>query len=147
MSNDMYKKIAHADIQSCKDVPREKAIRLYCTQNDQAWCLQVRAPERLANQQEGKSFYIASAGLYRSEMIALRDAITTSLAGEMGSDEPWTEGAARVLAKFDALSDDDQVDEHVDVQECLRLLRTAVEAHTERRVTCPHCQSSFGTGP
>jgi hypothetical protein len=82
MTSELYRPIEHAEIRSVKDVPRETAIRLYCTQSYEGgrWSLQVRAPETLANGREGMKFIIACASLDRDAMAALRDAIETQLA-------------------------------------------------------------------
>lgn len=129
---EMYRPIDYADISAHKDVERERAIRLYCTQHGQAWCLQVRAPEKLSNFREGKAFYIATATLLREDMIALRDVLTASL-GEAPhtskSRKAWRAKAAEILATFDALDESTQVSDAIEVQDCIALLREALKTN------------------
>lgn len=75
MSTDLYR-VVYARAQAVKDVPRESAVRLYCTQNGSAWCLQVRAVQGLGlgGYREGKAFFVSSASLDVEDLRALRDA-------------------------------------------------------------------------
>jgi hypothetical protein len=78
---DLYRALDRVDVRKVKDVPPDSGVRLYCTQRGDggAWCLQVRGMIRLANGQEGKDFVVASASVYREDMLALRDAIDAFL--------------------------------------------------------------------
>lgn len=58
----------------------DRAIRLYCTQHQATWQLQVRGPLSTNHgRTEGKDDIVAGAQLDRQAMIALRDAINTLL--------------------------------------------------------------------
>ena len=80
MSNEFYRLTTlRTGAKIVKDVPREKAIRLYCEMHGQAWNLQIRGPQILDNYEEGKAFMVSSAILTRADLEALRDAISTAL--------------------------------------------------------------------
>jgi hypothetical protein len=81
---DLYRVLEHVDIRKCRSVGREPAVRFYCIQRGGAWNLQVRAPITLDNGREGKDFIIATASIYREDLLALRDAIDNELKTEQG---------------------------------------------------------------
>ena len=77
-----YEPVERVIIEKVKGVQPEGGVRLYCTQRDAAWTLQVRGLMRLRNGRMGKDFIVASSPLYRSEMLALRSAIDEFLADD-----------------------------------------------------------------
>jgi hypothetical protein len=79
MSTDFYQPVKYGSITKVKDVPRVRAIRLYCEQAGGSWGLQIRAPLNLQNRKEGKDFIVAHATLHREDLEALRDAINEHL--------------------------------------------------------------------
>lgn len=80
MSNEFYRPV-NANVLAVTGVEPERAIRLYCTHafNGGTWELQVRAPQRLANGNLGKTFFVATATIERDDLVALQDAINTEL--------------------------------------------------------------------
>ena len=77
-----YRVVESIRIFKAPDAPRERGIRLYCTQRDASWMLQIRGPMSLGSSgygREGKDFIIADARLDVEEMTALRDAINEFL--------------------------------------------------------------------
>jgi hypothetical protein len=60
----------------------ERAIRLYCSQFNATWELQIRGPNGIgyAGMADGKDNLVANASLTKQELIALRDAIDAALA-------------------------------------------------------------------
>ena len=79
---DLYRVLDHVHVNKVKLVPPEDAVRLYCTQHGEAWCLQVRGTMCLASGKAGADFVVASGSLYREDMVALRDAIDAFLKDE-----------------------------------------------------------------
>jgi hypothetical protein len=59
----------------------DRAVRLYCTQHQESWSLQVRGPLGIGSfgLLDGKSDIIADAALSRKELISLREAINIAL--------------------------------------------------------------------
>jgi hypothetical protein len=74
-NDDFYAIVDAAGIIFAKDVPREKAVRIYSALHGAEWALQIRAPQELANGRDGAAFGFATARLSRADMVALRDAI------------------------------------------------------------------------
>ena len=80
---DKRKLIKHVQIYR-PDLPAdlERAVRLYCSQHDQKWELQIRGPNSIGpfGTKDGKNYLIADASLNRNELIWLRDTINEALA-------------------------------------------------------------------
>lgn len=66
--------LTYVEASKHRDVPRERALRLYCTQYGALWSLQIRTPVRLDNGRDGQDFIISTASLDRDSLAALRDA-------------------------------------------------------------------------
>lgn len=78
MSRDFFRSIEHAEIRNNPAEARDRGIRLYCTasagthgSDNERYALQVFAPMRLANGQEGR-YMIATASLAPQDLGALR---------------------------------------------------------------------------
>ncbi len=76
---EFFKPIDHVTASKVNDVPRTRAIRLYCYQSGSAWNLQVRGPLSLVDNREGKDFIVATANLKKADLLALRAAIDEAL--------------------------------------------------------------------
>ena len=85
---DFVRPIRDLNIRKVKDVPRDKAIRVYpeftggTNHAEWRWNLQIRGPEQLANFQEGSAFIVAAASCSADDLRALRAAIAEQLAAE-----------------------------------------------------------------
>jgi hypothetical protein len=79
VTKEFYRHSYRAGAKKVSGVEREQAVRLYCIQHAEAWSLQVRGPEHLANGREGKAFFVATANLLVDDLRALRDAIDEHL--------------------------------------------------------------------
>lgn len=89
MSVDFYRTIAHVAISRSDPsyaIPRERGLRLYCTSSarthgeEATYTLQIRAPMRLANGEEGRAYIIASASLSIEDLDAIGQAIQSARA-------------------------------------------------------------------
>jgi hypothetical protein len=85
MREDLFRPVERVEIRAYKHAEsRERGVRIYCAQSPHIeggrWNLQVRAPETLANGEEGQRFLIATAHLDRESMRAVRDAMSVFLA-------------------------------------------------------------------
>ena len=67
-------------IASPKDPAEDVGIRLYSTQYNQAWSLQIRGFFQNRNYQKGKKWYYANATLTEDSLRALREACDAALA-------------------------------------------------------------------
>ena len=88
MSRDFFRPIDHVDVRKHnRTETRDRGIRLYCTAavsthggDNARYALQVFAPLKLANGQEGRDYMIATASLSPRDLLALRAEIDVAIA-------------------------------------------------------------------
>jgi hypothetical protein len=87
-SRDFIRPIDHVDVGKYNHVKtRDRGIRLYCTASAEThggdnarYALQVFAPMKLANGQEGRDYVIATASLSPQDLVALRAEVDAAIA-------------------------------------------------------------------
>ena len=87
-SRDFIRPIDYVDVGKCNHTKtRDRGIRLYCTASAEThggdnarYALQVFAPMKLANGQEGRDYVIATASLSPRDLVALRAEIDAAIA-------------------------------------------------------------------
>lgn len=87
-SRDFIRPIDHVDVGKYNHAEtRDRGIRLYCTASAEThggdnarYALQVFAPMKLANGQEGRDYVIATASLSPQDLVALRAEVDAAIA-------------------------------------------------------------------
>jgi hypothetical protein len=87
VSEDVSIQVGHADAHKVNHigVPRELAVRIYCSASPRShreharWNLQVRAPMKLARGREGRDFIVSTASMSIEALTTLRDAINRAI--------------------------------------------------------------------